>query len=70
MTCKTVIMTFHTDSVYSILKGESVLEFSAELEEVVVSRLQKKKMSRLLTKPTKWHVRPAKTRISLGIRPV
>ena len=28
------------------------------------------KMSRLVTKPTKWHVRPAKTQISLGIRPV
>ena len=27
-------------------------------------------MSRLMTKPTKWHVRPAKTQISLGIRPV
>ena len=27
-------------------------------------------LSRLMTKPTKWHVRPAKTRISLGIRPV
>ena len=27
-------------------------------------------MSRLATKPTKWHVRPAKTQISLGIRPV
>ena len=27
-------------------------------------------MSRLRTKPTKWHVRPAKTQISLGIRPV
>ena len=26
-------------------------------------------MSRLMTKPTKWHVRPAKTQISLGIRP-
>ena len=24
-------------------------------------------MSRLVTKPTKWHVRPAKTQISLGI---
>ena len=22
-----------------------------------------------ITKPTKWHVRPAKTQISLGIRP-
>ena len=27
-------------------------------------------MSRLVTKPTNWHVRPAKTQISLGIRPV
>ena len=27
-------------------------------------------MSRIVTKPTKWHVRPAKTQISLGIRPV
>ena len=27
-------------------------------------------MSRLVTKPTKWHVRSAKTQISLGIRPV
>ena len=27
-------------------------------------------MSHLMTKPTKWHVRPAKTQFSLGIRPV
>ena len=27
-------------------------------------------MSRIVTKPTKWHVRPTKTQISLGIRPV
>ena len=27
-------------------------------------------MSCLMTKPTKWHVRPAKTQISLGIHPV
>ena len=27
-------------------------------------------MSRLVTKPTKWHVRPAKTQITLGIFPV
>ena len=27
-------------------------------------------LSRLMTKPTKWHVRPAKSQISLGIRPV
>ena len=28
----------------------------------------KKCLSRLMTKPTKWHVRPSKTQISLGIR--
>ena len=27
-------------------------------------------LNRRMTKPTKWHVRPAKTQISLGIRPV
>ena len=27
-------------------------------------------LSHLMTKPTKWHVCPAKTQISLGIRPV
>ena len=27
-------------------------------------------MSQHMTKPTKWHVRPAKTQISMGIRPV
>ena len=27
-------------------------------------------LSQRMTKPTKWHVRPAKTQISLGIRPV
>ena len=27
-------------------------------------------LSCVMTKPTKWHVRPAKTQISLGIRPV
>ena len=27
-------------------------------------------MNSLMTKPLKWHVRPAKTQISLGIRPV
>ena len=27
-------------------------------------------LSSLMTKPTKWHVRPAKTQISLGIHPV
>ena len=30
----------------------------------------RKDLSRLMTKPTKWHVRPAKTQISLGVCPV
>ena len=29
-----------------------------------------KQVSRIMTKPAKWHVRPAKTQISLGIHPV
>ena len=33
----------------------------------VISALASEKMSRLMTKPTKWHVRPVKTQISLGI---
>ena len=33
-------------------------------------RSGKSNLSRLMTKPTKWHVRPAKTPISLGICPV
>ena len=32
--------------------------------------LLKQYMSRLMTKPTKWHVCPAKIQISLGISPV
>ena len=36
----------------------------------MVIRLKESKMSRLVTKPTKWHVRQAKTQISLGISPV
>ena len=27
-------------------------------------------LSHLMTKPTKWHVHPAKTQISMGVRPV
>ena len=34
------------------------------------SILHLKDLSRLVTKPTKWHVHPAKTQISKGIRPV
>ena len=31
---------------------------------------EKKRLSVCMTKPTKWYVRPAKTQISLDIRPV
>ena len=34
------------------------------------SYITMRKLSHLMTKPTKWNVRPAKTPISLGIRPV
>ena len=34
------------------------------------NRVNSNQLSRLVAKPTKWHVRPAKTQISLGIRPV
>ena len=37
---------------------------------VLVNRALYGHMSRLVTKPTKWHVRPAKTQISLGIHSV
>ena len=36
----------------------------------MVKKLKKNKVSHLMTKPTKWHVRPMKTQISLGIGPV
>ena len=32
--------------------------------------IPRNKLSRRTTKPTKWHVRPAKTQLSLGIHPV
>ena len=42
----------------------------AQQWSVMVTNRLTKHMSCLVTKPTKWHVRPAKTQISLGIRPV
>ena len=40
------------------------------LETYTIATINSLHMSRSVTKPTKWHVRPAKTQISLGIRPV
>ena len=36
----------------------------------ILNRNKQFEMSRIVTKPTKWHVSPAKTQISLGIRQV
>ena len=36
----------------------------------MVKKLKKNKVSRLMTKPTKWHVRLVKTQINLGIHQV
>ena len=41
------------------------------VKSLVIQRAcQQHHMSRIVTKPIKWHVCPAKTQISLGIRPV
>ena len=40
------------------------------LSGAILMRRIKQQMSRLMTKPTKWYVRPAKTLISLGTHPV
>ena len=37
---------------------------------VTLEAIEKNIKSHIMTKPTKWHVRPTKTQISLGIRPV
>ena len=44
--------------------------YNGQTSPPVIYIWDKTKMSQRMTKPTKWHVRPAKTQISLGIRPV
>ena len=44
--------------------------FHSHLSSIHVYWNAQEQMSRLMTQPTKCHVRPAKTQISLGIRPV
>ena len=62
--CKT-INTFFITVISCIMKyGKS----STDTKILLIGWVQQ--MSRLRTKPTKWHVCPAKTQISLGIRPV
>ena len=51
---------------YKCLLGEAVIMSTHKLsfyEEI-------RKMNQCMTKPTKWHVGPGKTHISLGICPV
>ena len=52
----------------------AVLGYMAHIRESTVEALALQGklgyMSRRMTKPTKWHVLPANTQISLGIRPV
>ena len=42
----------------------------AIMKKAQVYNTEHNNMSRLMTKPAKWHVCPAKTQTSLGIRPV
>ena len=46
---------------------ESKLEMNRKNGTNILSFMQNTEMSRLVTKPTKWSVHPAKTQISLGI---
>ena len=57
----------HTD-IWSEIKR--LMTFRPRTLLITSCSRHKTDMSRLMTKPTKWHVRPAKTQISLGIRPV
>ena len=61
----------NTDNEFFVRRdiGMSVSE-KTKTESMFSKCFYRCKMSRLMTKPTKWHVRPAKTPISLGIRPV
>ena len=55
---------------YPQIPSLSVLLSSVVLATSLLSLLSLLHLSRLMTKLTKWHVRPAKTQISLGMRPV
>ena len=55
------------------MTGTSFLEWYGTISRYVPRRFQfhniiRHNLSRIMTKPTKWHVHPAKTQISLGIR--
>ena len=48
-----------------ILNGKQTITYKSSVR----SQNIEEHLSRIVTKPIKWHVRPAKTQISLGIRP-
>ena len=58
--------SYLTDCIVKLL-SKKIFHEKAPIQYILMHHNQ---MSRLMTKPTKWHVRPAKTQISLGIRPV
>ena len=64
--CFKYILWNYTCSDFTRIAIRTTCEIS--LFEIIVCK--ELYMSRLMTKPTKWHVRPAKTHISLGIRTV
>ena len=53
---------------YARVEGREIISNLAKVKKLFLHH--QSYLSHLLTKPTKWHVRPAKTQISLGIRPV
>ena len=52
------------------LTGFAMMRIKWRQEIFSVGHIQEKLMNRRTTNPTKWHMRPAKRHISLGIRPV
>ena len=57
-----------TWSLTAVSMGLSHVDLMWESDSL--SQMARWHMGHLVTKPTNWHVRPAKTQISLGIRPV
>ena len=57
-------------SEFQFIIGDNILELTEKYKYLGVIFTEKNDLSRFVTKPTKWHVCPAKTQISLGIHPV
>ena len=56
--------------IWVFVLGRPALQQVLSLHWIVTTVTPPTQMSRIVTKPTKSHVRPTKTKISLGIRPV